>query len=292
MREAKIGFVLITHRNPAQIKRLINKLNDMFTFQPIACHHDLYKSEMSTTGFPSTVKFVRDFLRTGWGEFSVVLATLAAMRLLFWSEEAPEWFVVLSEADYPIKSSATIVEELVHSPYDAYIQHELIGLGAKDDDWLRLCARRYLRKHLKVPHLTRGLRLSLRSIEVPETLSRPFLPFARNFRCFAGSNWFSANRRCAEYILEWHRQHHALRRHYKNAPNVDESYFQCILCNGQFNLCYDCKRYVDWSARGDHPKTLDIEDLPRMLESSAHFARKFDINRNSLVLDRLDEIVG
>jgi len=34
------------------------------------------------------------------------------------------------------------------------------------------------------------------------------------------------------------------------------------------------------------------EDLPRIQASSAHFARKFDIDKDARILDELDAIVG
>jgi hypothetical protein len=50
-------------------------------------------------------------------------------------------------------------------------------------------------------------------------------------------------------------------------------------------------RFIDWSLGGHHPKTLGMEDVPRILESGAHFARKFDMAQDPDVLDAIDAAV-
>ena len=122
-------------------------------------------------------------------------------------------------------------------------------------------------------------------------LTKPFLPFSEQIRCFAGGQWFSANQRAAEYIIQFHSQKIALTSHYRRRMFADESYFQTILANApHLNLKNDDYRYVDWSTQGAHPKTMVMEDLPNLLTSSCHFARKFDIDVDSNILDQLDTI--
>jgi len=50
-------------------------------------------------------------------------------------------------------------------------------------------------------------------------------------------------------------------------------------------------RYIDWRMGGYHPKTLGLDDIPRILASGAHFARKFDLAMGPEVFDAIDEIV-
>ena len=73
---------------------------------------------------------------------------------------------------------------------------------------------------------------------------------------------------------------------------ADESYFQTILANADhLNLKNDNYRYVDWSTKAAHPKTIELEDLPRLLASPAHFARKFNIEVDREIFDQLDKII-
>ena len=285
-----VGFILLTHAKPLQIRRLIKSLDRLFDRPPIVCHHDISKCELSIADYGDNVQFVRSPVCTRWGDFSLVEATLRGIRQMYDAPSPPEWFVLLSAADYPIKPAGRIVRELMEGGYDAHIHHELVTTEGRD--WQRLCHWRYM---FHYPSLTRRFRfiqpiwwtLTLRGI-----LCRPFLPFSSKFRCFAGSQFFCANRRAAEHILEFQSREPALAAHYRSVDNPEESYFQCVLANAAHLKVHNCDyRYCDWTAGGAHPKTLALDDLQKLLASSAHFARKFDKDRDSAILDALDVVV-
>jgi len=287
-----VGFVVLSNRNPHQVTRLLNRLGSMFENPPVACHHDFGQSDLDTRQFPPSVRFVQDHIATRRADFSLVAATLAALRLLYDGGDGPDWFVVLSGADYPIKPASRILEDLNASPCDALIHHEPIHAAGWQRPWQRECADRYLRFQTTVPHITRRGRLTKRRIHLPFAWCRPFVPFSNAFLCYAGSQWFSARRKCAQYILKAHSMQARLLRHYSRCHVPDESYFQSMLANeSAFELSQDCKRYIDWTGGGNSPKLLGMEDLPSLLASSAHFARKFDVNHDSRVLDVLDDVV-
>src|SRR5262249_20032047 len=103
-----IGFILLTHSKPQQIRRLADRLNVMFHEPPIVCHHDFAKCPLSIEEFPTNVSFVQPPTSTAWGTFSLVEAVLRAIKQMYDVTTNPDWFVVLSESDYPIKPAATI----------------------------------------------------------------------------------------------------------------------------------------------------------------------------------------
>jgi hypothetical protein len=288
-----LGFVLLTHAKPKQIGRLIGRLNTMFNGPPIVCHHDFGICDLDTHCFPSNVRFVRPHYVTGWAKFSVVLGTVEAIRILYESSTAPDWFAVLSGSDYPVAPASTILADLyMHSgSVDAFLRHQHIDPQRPTSDWQMLCAKRYLRKSIKIPYLNRKLRPSSRTVCLPGWLSKAFLPFSKSFRLYAGGQWFTANRRCAHYILDWHDRNPALARHYHTVQFSEESYFHCILCNNSsLGIANDHWRYMDWGGMGAHPKTLHRNDLSKVLASKCHFARKFDLDLDPFVFDALDEV--
>ena len=291
-----IGFVLLTHDKPQQVLRLVRRLTVMFHQPRIVVHHDFSKCSLPLHAFPHNVSFVRPHVVTGWGHFSVVEAGIAAIRHLYDVSASPEWFVLLSGADYPIKSAARVVRELHAGNYDAFMRAERIDATGHShtDYWQRESYRRYLTKTFSYPSLTKRLRPTRRRMRVDHPLlTRPFLPFSSKFRCFSGDHWFSANREVAKYILEQHSPDSSLARHYRTVESADESYLQSIVGNApHLRLSNDPLRYQDWSAGGPHPKTLGVADLPLLLASPAHFARKFDMDADSDILDALDLAVA
>ncbi len=289
-----VGFILLTHAKPHQIIRLVTRLNQMFDHPPIVCHHDFSKCALPLISFPENVSFVQPHLQTGWALFSVVEATVRALEQMYEAPSNPDWFVLLSGADYPVKSSAQILHDLNASSYDAHIEHELIKANAFETDWQRECFDRYCTKSFSFPSITKRLRPTRRVLCLKHPLlTRAFLPFSKNLRCFAGSQWFCANRRSAKHIIEFHKTKPDLATHYRKLMFTEESYFQTILANApNFRLNNNYWRYIDWYAEGPKPKTLLLEDLPKILSSSAHFARKFDIDTDVRILNELDAIVG
>lgn len=293
-----IGFVLLTHSKPLQIYRLINTLNNMFNYPLIVCHHDFSKCDLSVDILPKNVLLVRPHVQTEWGKFSLIEATVKALQLMYEVPNAPDWFVLLSGADYPIKSAKQILDELVSSPYDAYIQYEKITYEIYKQDlkpnmlWLKNSYERYCTKSFFLNYSKKyytKLNLEIR-LEHP-LLAKPFLPFSQKVACFSGSQWFCANHKAAEYIIDFHSRTNAITQYYSKLMYADESYFQTILANAShLKLKNDRLRYIDWSTGGPHPKILLKEDLPKLLASNAHFARKFDIDIDSNILDELDQI--
>jgi hypothetical protein len=293
-----IGFVLLTHNKPAQIIRLLKTLNYMFNWPPIAWHHDFTQCTLPPEAFTQNVSLVRPHLRTGWGRFSVIDAMLKALELLFELSDPPRWFVLLSGADYPIRSADNILSDLRSSPYDAHINHEDILYKRYQRAWHEECYNRYCVKKFSIPFVSRRVNLTYRTLTLRNPwLSAPFIPFSRDFHCFAGEHWFSANSEAAKLILDYHKTKLSLATHYRQLETFgtivpEESYYQTILGNQRkLKVSQNSLRYVVWSEDGVGPKILGLEDLDNMLASSAHFARKFDMEEDSAVLDKLDAII-
>jgi Core-2/I-Branching enzyme len=295
-----VGFILVTYKSPQQIIRLIEKLNQMFDHPPMACHHDFLKSELPLDAISKNVSIVYPHLRTGWGSFTVVESMISALKLLYEANNSPNWFIFLSEADYPIKSANKIINDLTSSQYDVHMHHEEINYNAYESDWQKMCFDRYCTMKFRASFLNKKLRLYERTISLRHPwLTKPFLPFSQNLRCFAGEHWFCANRQAAEYLIEFHRSKPALANHYRRLEKFtiipEESYYHTVLCNApHLKVSQNHWRYIDWGWATDiaHPKTLLLEDIPKMQASSAHFARKFDFEKGVTVLDELDALVG
>lgn len=266
----------------------------MFGFPPIVCHHDFSKSALPAGDFTENVSFVRPHIETAWAEFSVVEATVRAIERMYEAPESPEWFVVLSGADYPIKSPARILRDLNEGSFDAHIHFELITSSSSGREWQRDCHLRYCTKRFTLPYFTKRLQPRSRTLELRHpVLTKPLLPFSRNLSCFAGSQWFSANRRAARYIINFHKTRTKLAAHYRTLMFPEESYFQTVLANADALKLHDESwRYADWSENQSHPKVLLTADLPRLLASRAHFARKFDVDADQNVLDELDKVMA
>jgi hypothetical protein len=193
-----------------------------------------------------------------------------------------------------------VLAELQTGDWDAQIRHLPIVHDLPDppDDaetaWRRECIDRYLVATVRYPSVTKRLRPTTRSVTLRHPLlARRFLPFGRDLGCWAGAQWFCANARAAAAILRFHERRPELARHYRTLKFPEESYFQCILASEPgLRLCPETFRHTDFLPDEPHPRTLDERDLPALLASPAHFARKVDPVRSAGLLDRLDGLVG
>lgn len=300
-----IGFIIVSHKEEDQLFRLVRTLNALYDDPFIVCHHDFGQASLSTKRFPSNVRFVVPHHKTAWAKWSVVEATLAAIRLLY-KDGGPDWFVLLSASDYPLRTGSEVVAELAVSSFDAYLDIRPIGearpkamlqgklnpklghLGYESIE--RVKRSHYLGAELWLPVIRRKprWRLGRYTIHLPFT-ARNALP--ADFGFFHGDHWFTGNRKTAQILLNPNDQHLALQRHLRMRSSPDECYYQTVLANTPIlSICLDNHRYADWTNLASHPADLSEADLPEAFASGAHFARKFTCG--STALDVIDKRLG
>jgi hypothetical protein len=300
----RIGFVILSHANPPQLLRLVRTLRRIYDDPPIACHHDFSQCALSRTDFPSSVYFVQPHVRTRWGQYSVVDASLRALDLLY-QKAAPEWFVLLSAADYPTMQPERVLKELASSDVDALLDYREVrkvspeSLFSDTDDArphfespgnLALAWRRYVGLNVWFPIVRKGPRIGRYTIYTSFSALRS--PFDLQFKCFYGDFWLSANQKAVEILLKPTKKHLQLRRHLRLRSNPDECYYHTVLANApQLKISKHYRRFSNWrGGPGFHPKELGLGDLSAIISANAYFARKF--NLQSPVLDELDKILS
>jgi len=112
------------------------------------------------------------------------------------------------------------------------------------------------------------------------------------FTPFAGSQWFSITRDCVSYILKAHRINPQLKKFFSHTLLPDESFFTTILVHSHYkdNIAQGNYRYIRWPAEGahTHPLVMTKNDFTALKASDKLFARKFDMNQDSEILDLID----
>jgi hypothetical protein len=299
---APLGFIILSHAELEPLQRLIRALNRTYNDPPIAIHHDFSQSSIDITELRGDIRFVNPSLVTRWGHISLVHATLAALRDLY-DHRDPEWFTILSTSDYPIMPGRQVIKELQESKFDAYLDYlpverspadiSATKLGRPQSEWQRNAYDRYVAKTIKLPSAVAWPTQNRPQIVIRSYfLLAPFLPYSPSWKCYAGDFWFTANSKAAKILLS-------------NAPNIkktlvhlrkrfagDETFYHTVLAN-QTNLriCPTNKRYSQWLFRARNPTILEIADLPAIVHSACHFARKFSHHRDSTILDELDRLL-
>jgi hypothetical protein len=110
---------------------------------------------------------------------------------------------------------------------------------------------------------------------------------------YHGSTWWALTHPALEFIAREFKNNSRLRRYLRTSFLVDEAYVPTLLMGSPFRsrVAGHNLTYAKWTpTSGPHPKTLGIEDLPSLESSSKLFARKFDADVDSTVLDELDRL--
>jgi len=299
-----IGFVILSHLELLPLERLIGALNRTYDEPPIAVHHDFFQSNIDVSQLNGNIVFVRPNLRTHWAHISILHAILLTLRALYHKYD-PEWFTLLSATDYPIMPGRKVLNELREGTFDLYMDYHLAEryptpchkistnrFRSSEASWRRGAYDRYIAKTIMFPPLI--MQQARRPIIIRnELLLRAFLPYTSTWKCYAGDAWFTGNRKVAGALLSETSDKRRTLDHLSRRFCPEESFFQTVLGNQpDIRICKDNKRYSLWREHAVHPEVLEIADLPSILESRCHFARKFSAKRPSRILDALDHIIA
>ncbi|WP_035992822.1 beta-1,6-N-acetylglucosaminyltransferase [Leptolyngbya sp. KIOST-1] len=302
----KILYLIASHTNPTQVARLAKSLLHSSSDARVLVHHDGSRPALTTGTFADDprVMIYPIPLSVKWGDWSVVELEL---RCLAWLQEKAvefDWLVLLSGQDYPLQPLAKLEQCLSQTTYDGFIEH-FPAESPPETQWNwdhRLSLERYWFRYYTAPPRCKWLfrklyrpinwnpwlRLKGGRFGAKIALRRRTTPFSSSFRCYAGSQWHTLNRRCVEYIHRTVQTRPDLVEHYRHTMVPDESFFQTILVNNpDLNLCNDNLRYIAW--RPPYPAILQRDDFDALIHSGKFFARKFDTTVDAAILDRLDD---
>jgi hypothetical protein len=297
----RVAYVVVSHRSPDQVLRLVAALKEGPGAEVLVRHDPrgprLHEDALQRLG-ARTLHDDIVFEWGGWTQLQLLLHCLGQTA----EQLDPDWLLVLSGQDYPLRSMAAIEAGLASCELDAMLGHawelDMGGLPEPptDDFFLRYAYRHYPAP-AGTPRLPRAIRPLAYLRELPPPLRpklglrRMTLPFDQDFRCFVSADWLTLNRKAVAAVLEAARERRDLMRYYRRVAIPSESFFATVLLNDRsLRVAHHNRRFVSFPAPlAPHPDTLTSADLDRLLESDCDFARKFDADVDAEVLDALDE---
>jgi hypothetical protein len=289
----KIAYLIIVHKNFAQVKRLfeaIFSVDNFYVFHVDAKAdpklHDSIKVLLNH--YDNTIVMKSQNCR--WGGYSMVNIELEAIRLLVdWNKDW-DFFINLSGQDFPLKN-----QEEIRTFLQDKLSYNFITVF--DDNFIKEWCTPYI---LFRPRQSNKNFLNARSrvervfLEVPGINHLIYVPFLKRkfldgVKWYAGWQWMILNREFCEYLFSWK----DLNRYvsfFKNTFIPDEGFFQTVIMNSPFShtVINDYKRSVTWQYRGN-VNILTADSYESLIQSSNLFARKFDINVDTEILSLLEK---
>ncbi len=318
----RVCFLILNHRPPEQLLRLLRAIRRQLPDAPIVVHHDQFYTNIDADMLRPVggVHLITSDFPVRWGDFSLIDCTWRSMN---WIQENIDfdWLILLSAQDYPIKPLADLPDYLAGIEADALLTASPIG-ELPSASQRRDMRRRYLYQYKAATRSSRArpghdrLRKTVRSgaarpVDVLN-YSQPFFkiykfpdampwrlglrarraPFTPDRPCWFGSAWYCLSRKAVVYLNQFVLQDSAFIDYFRATIYPDESATATILNNSDEVVVKPCTtHFAKWTnPKSGHPDLLSTGDLADMARSSAYFGRKFDLRYDSDVLDRLDDL--
>jgi hypothetical protein len=206
-----------------------------------------------------------------------------------------DFFVLLSGQDFPTRP---IVELEAH--LSNYKLNNFILMRVVEEEWKSALERIKIRRNIDLFHKWRSdFRPVSSIINKIEGLSIKWntffgerkLPYG--YKLFGGSQWFVFNSQTVNYILRNLRSKPELKSFFKYTVCPDEHFFHTILGNSEWkeSVIQDNLRYIRFLPGKDNPEVLTLNDRDAIGTSGAFFARKFDLETQPDILERLESLI-
>lgn len=295
----KIAYLILAHDNPRHLRLLVEAL--LSPRSTVFVHID-QKSDLNEFSQikNDNVFFIKERISVYWGDFSQVEAILILMQTALAAPRHFDRFVLLSGADYPLRSLPYIENFFECNPHAEFMDLVKMPSEAAGKSITRLTHYNY-RPNTANSALTRlALKALVRLGIIPK---RDYKKYFGNRVPYAGATWWALSREACRFILTFVDHEDSLVKFLKNTYCPDEMFFQTILGNSPFvDKIRQNLTYTDWSAGGARPAYINEGHLAffRLRSTSAPddlyrkdemlFARKFSDELVSVV-ESLSQII-
>jgi Core-2/I-Branching enzyme len=275
----RIAHLILAHKNPAQLERLIRALRHPSC--DIFIHVDS-KSDIGPFGYLTAAKdvfLVKDRTSIYWAGYGTIQATINGFREIV--PQGYDYINVISAQDFPLMSANAIYNYILERRGSEFITCESI-----DEEWTEAAhrVRRYHFINWRIPGKYKLADLANRLL--------PARKYPLDHKIVGRANWFTLTNAAAAYTLEFLDNNPKVTRYYKYCWGADEFIWSTALYNSSFReKIVNNLVYVDWTAPESkgHPKILRSEDFAALTGSGKLFARKFDATKDEQIIGRLEQ---
>lgn len=224
---AKIAYILLCHKDPegiiAQSKRLTAAGDCVSIHFDSRAPRNAFDRIQSALADNPGVTFAKKRIKCGWGEWSLVAATLLAVRAAVDAFPRATHFYMLSGDCMPIKSA-----EYAHAFFDREEADYIESFDFFNSDWIktgikeeRLIYRHWFNERTQKPLFYASMRLQ-KKLRLDRAIPA-------DLQVQIGSQWWCLRRRTIESILDLCRSRPDIMRFFKTTWIPDETFFQTLV---------------------------------------------------------------
>lgn len=314
------NYIILTHKNPKQVKHLVERLNDKNSDFYIHVDKNIdIKPFIKIFNNNPNVFFVKNREEGTWGDLGIVKGTINSLKEAT-NNQNEGYCILLSGQDYPIKSLKEIdlylnknkgyefidicsIENVLNSKeWKMKLNHYKYNLSCKRDDYV-LFPPFFSADFFRIKTLKNIVKIFINKkgiTQLPIIFSNLFKTrkAPKNIVSFAGGQWWALTSNTCRKIISFLEDNPEFLEYHKFTLLPDEIFFQSILMhlkndkNNKFKFGKSFT-YVNWTKKNcELPVTftnLDEEELISQPENML-FARKFDFNFNKEIFHILDNL--
>ena len=278
---AQIAFILLCHKDPAAIVEKARQLTAVgdyvsihFDGRAAKADYDRIRADLADN---QNVTFAARRLKCGWGEWSLVDASLSALRAAEQAFPRATHFYMVSGDCMPIKSASFAHDFLDRRDVDYiecfdFFESDWIKTGMKEE---RLIYRHFFNERTQKRLFYWSFWAQRRmgwDREVP-----------RDIQVMIGSQWWCLRRRTVEWILDFVDRRRDVMRFFRTTWIPDETFFQTLV-HHLVPLAEIDRRTLTFLMFTDYgmPVTFYNDHFDLLLGQDALFARKISPNATEL----------
>ncbi|MBK1635493.1 DUF5928 domain-containing protein [Rhodovulum adriaticum] len=224
---SRIAYILLCHKDPDAIIRQAERLTATGDFMSIhfdarAPREDYEKIRAALDGNPA-ITFARKRIKCGWGEWSLVQATLHAVEAAVEDFPRATHFYMLSGDCMPIKTA-----EFAHDFLDATDADYIESFDFFESDWIKtgLKGERLIYRHFFNERNSKWLFYTSYEWQKRLGLTRAI---PEDLQIMIGSQWWCLRRRTIEQVLDFCRARPDVMRFFRTTWIPDETFFQTLV---------------------------------------------------------------
>lgn len=297
-------YVVMCHTDAPLVERLVRRVRAAHPGALVVLRHDRGPDFISAADAAAWGAQVFDSgLRIVWGGWTMVAATLEVFRHVRDTLD-PDWVVLVSGHDYPVRPLAPWAAQVAGSGVDALVApSDETQVNRYSHRWSSLPRWRVPRPVHRVLTLAWwriGFPLQRTVVfdELPRGNGwivgvRRFRPFPDAARYTQAGQWVTLSRRGLSRVLAADGADPARRREFARTRIPDESYLPTLLLSDP-ELVVKRRRtsWVRFVGGEPHPRPLTEADVDAAVASGAPFARKVVPGVSDAALQRIDAAAG
>jgi hypothetical protein len=282
----KLGIVVLAYHRPDQLAILLETLRHpqvtVYLHIDSGAEIEPFRTALAERAHGELVWVRRQ--RSRWGSLGIVDAELEGISRALADHCA--YILLISGEDFPLRPVSEIVEFAEANRERSYVQtyelpYEAWPLqGRQRTDFYTCRIGSSLFTCVPRGEDTSSMRPARKALNWALRARFMFKPprrFPSYLRPFGGQQWLNLSPAAAAHVLGFLADHPGYRPYHAYTACPDEMLIQSILLGtgfaGEHEVVNDDLRFLMWTG-GDHPKTLEFDDLPAMLDGADLFARK------------------